>query len=84
MPAIHRYIDGDHLMESAVASTIAYGYGFGQFGQTGPLAGVLMAVGIWLGLSLFAVVWMRFARFGPLEWVLRSFTYKKLQPIKRR
>lgn len=73
-----------YLMESVVASTIAYGYGFGQFGKTGPLAGVLLAVGIWLGLSLVAVVWMKYARFGPLEWALRSFTYKKLQPMRPR
>ena len=30
-----------------------------------PLAGLIMAVLIWLGLSGFARVWMRFARIAP-------------------
>ncbi|MCB0872934.1 MAG: DUF418 domain-containing protein [Thermoleophilia bacterium] len=72
-----------YLMESAVASTLAYGYGVGLFGTTGPVAGVAFAVAIWLGLSLFSVAWMRRARFGPFEWLLRSFTYRRRQPLLR-
>lgn len=69
-----------YLLESVVVSTLSYGYGFGLFGRVGPLAGQGLAVAVWLGLSAFAVLWMRVARFGPFEWLLRSFTYGKLQP----
>ena len=73
-----------YLLESVVASTLAYGYGGGLFGRVGPLAAVALAVAIWLGLSGFALVWMRGARFGPFEWLLRSFTYRRRQPLLRR
>lgn len=72
-----------YLLESIVATTVAYGYGFGLFGTVGPIAGVGLALAIWLVLSAFAVVWMRFARFGPFEWLLRSFTYRRRQPLRR-
>lgn len=72
-----------YLMESAVASTLAYGYGVGLFGTVSPLAGVGWAALIWLGLSAFSVVWMRSFRFGPSEWALRSFTYNRSEPLRR-
>jgi len=72
-----------YLLESIVVSTLSYGYGFGLFSKVGPLAGQALAVAVWLGLSAFAVAWMRVARFGPFEWLLRSFTYGKLQPWRQ-
>ncbi|MEL7158493.1 MAG: DUF418 domain-containing protein, partial [Actinomycetota bacterium] len=56
-----------YLLESVVASTLAYGYGAGLVGTTGPAAGVGLAVGIWLALTVFAVGWMRLARFGQID-----------------
>ena len=32
---------------------------------------------------VFSRVWLRGYRFGPLEWLLRSLTYWKLQPMRR-
>ncbi|MBC7892376.1 MAG: DUF418 domain-containing protein, partial [Sphingobacteriaceae bacterium] len=29
-------------------------------------------------------LWLQYFRFGPLEWVWRSLTYWKRQPMKRR
>jgi uncharacterized protein len=28
-------------------------------------------------------VWLRYFRFGPAEWLWRSLTYWRLQPIRR-
>jgi len=72
-----------YLLQSIVVSTLSFGYGFGLFGRVGPLAGVALAVAVWAALSAAAVAWMRVARFGPFEWVLRSFTYQRRQPMWR-
>ncbi len=72
-----------YLLQSVVVSTLSYGYGFGLFGRVGPLAGTGLAVAVWAALSAGAVAWMRVARFGPFEWVLRSFTYRRRQPMWR-
>lgn len=73
-----------YLLQSVVLSTLAYGYGAGLFAELSPLAGVNLAVGVWLGLSLCAILWLRFARFGPAEWALRSFSYWRVQPLRSR
>jgi uncharacterized protein len=73
-----------YLMESVVLTTLAYGYGFGLLGRLSPLQGVLIAAGVWLSLSLLSDLWMRIFRFGPFEWGLRSFTYRRFQPLRRR
>lgn len=72
-----------YLMQSVVVSTLSYGYGFGLFGTVDPLDGALLAVAVWAGLCGSAVLWLRFARFGPFEWALRSFTYRRAQPLLR-
>ncbi len=73
-----------YLMESIVLTTLAYGYGFGLLGRVPPLQGVLIAAAVWLCLSLLARLWLTYFRFGPFEWGLRSFTYRRFQPLRRR
>jgi hypothetical protein len=45
----------------------------------------LMAV--WFGMSLlqvaFSVWWLRYFRFGPLEWAWRSLVWWRMQPLRR-
>lgn len=70
-----------YLLESVVLSTLSYGYGAGLFSRLSPLGTVLLAVGVWLGLSLLALGWWRSFRFGPVEWALRTVSYWRLQPL---
>ena len=64
-----------YLLESVILSTMSYGYGFGLFTHVAPTAGVLLAIAVWISLSVFSFVWMRAFRFGPFEFGLRWFTY---------
>jgi len=38
---------------------------------------------IYAGQLACSVAWLRYFRFGPLEWLWRSLTYWKLQPIRK-
>ncbi len=71
-----------YLSQSIIATTLAYSYGAGWFGDVGPAEGLGLAVLVWFGLSLLSLLWLCFARFGPFEWLLRSFTYARLQPLR--
>lgn len=73
-----------YLLQSIALSTLAYGYGAGLFESLHPGSAVMVAVGVWGGLSLFAVGWLRYAPFGPAEWALRSFSYWRIQPLLTR
>jgi uncharacterized protein len=72
----------NYLTHSIVCTTLFYGYGFGLFGQinrTGLAAIVLI---IWVTQLLISPIWLRHFRFGPAEWVWRSLTYWKPQPMR--
>jgi uncharacterized protein len=46
-------------------------------------AGLLGAVGAFATLSLISRLWLTRHRYGPAEWLLRTITYAKPQPLLR-
>lgn len=73
----------NYLMQTILCTTLFYGHGLGLFGyleRTGQLAVVL---GIWLAQFVYSPLWLRYFRFGPFEWLWRSLTYFRVQPILR-
>jgi uncharacterized protein len=73
----------NYLMQSAICAIIFYGIGFGLYGKL-PRIEVYGVVGlIWLFQIIFSHIWLRYFRFGPLEWLWRSLTYWKIQPIRK-
>jgi uncharacterized protein len=59
-----------------------YGYGFGQLFLLGPAATTFYAVLFFVLQLLFCSWWLGRFRFGPAEWLWRSMTYMKLQPMR--
>ena len=73
----------NYLMQSIICTLIFYGYGLGLFGKVGPAAGILLTVVIYLIQIPISHWWMKRFRYGPAEWLWRSMTYLKLQPMWR-
>lgn len=73
----------NYIAQSLIATFIFYGYGLGLFGSVGRAAQLLVVVAIW-GLQIAVSSWwmMRF-RYGPLEWLWRSLSLFKPQPLRR-
>jgi uncharacterized protein len=72
----------NYLLHSLICTTLFYGYGFGLFASLSRarLQGVVLAIAL---LQLAASpLWLRRFRFGPAEWVWRSLTYGKRQPLR--
>jgi uncharacterized protein len=80
--AVGRMALTNYLGQSLVATTIFYGYGLGLGGEVGRLATIGIALLIFAGQVLFSVVWLKSFRYGPMEWVWRSLTYGKRQPMR--
>lgn len=74
----------NYLTQSIVASFVFYYYGFGLFGRTSPIERVGIVFAIYLAQIAVSVFWMRQFRFGPMEWLWRSLTYLRFQPMRRR
>ena len=45
------------------------------FDRMTPSIALIMAVSIWIVQVLISTWWLKYNRFGPLEWTLRRFTY---------
>jgi uncharacterized protein len=71
----------NYLMQSILCTTLFEGWGFGLFAMLDrtQLLGVVAA--IWLLQLALSSVWLRYFRFGPMEWLWRSLTYWKRYPL---
>ena len=74
----------NYLAQSLVCTTLFYGYGFGLYGRVGPALGIGLTVALYAAQLAFSVWWLRRFRFGPMEWLWRSLTYGKRQPMRLR
>jgi uncharacterized protein len=72
----------NYLMQSLVCTTIFYSYGLGHYGQVGMGAGVSIATLVFLAQIPLSHWWLNRFQFGPVEWLWRSVTYRKLQPMR--
>ncbi|WP_432357651.1 DUF418 domain-containing protein [Sporosarcina sp. UB5] len=66
-----------YLMQSIIATTLFYGYGFGLYGKVDVETGTLIAVGVFAIQVIFAELWLLKFRMGPFEWLWRKGTYGK-------
>lgn len=73
----------NYLLQSLICTTIFYSYGLGLFGLVGRATGLGLAVVICATQVAFSVWWLKRFRFGPMEWLWRTLTYGKRQPMRR-
>ena len=73
-----------YLTQTLMFTTLFYGYGFGQAFKLGPAAVTAWAVVIFAVQVVACQWWLRRFRFGPVEWLWRSLTYLKWQPLRLR
>jgi uncharacterized protein len=72
-----------YLSSTLMFATLFYGWGFGQLFLLGPAVTTFYAVLFFATLLLFCAWWLGRFRFGPAEWLWRSLTYLKMQPLRR-
>lgn len=77
LAAVGRMALSNYLMQSILCTTLFEGWGLGLFGKLDrtQLLGVVAA--IWLVQLTVSPLWLRYFRFGPMEWLWRSLTYWK-------
>lgn len=73
-----------YLLQSLVASTLFYGYGFGLWGQVGRAGQVLLVLVVFALQVAMSHWWLARFRFGPMEWLWRWLTYGTRPPMRVR
>lgn len=59
------------------------GIGLGWFGEIDRVQMMQIVLAIWVAQLVISTLWLQVFRFGPLEWLWRSLTYGKLQPMAK-
>ncbi|MCP3168489.1 DUF418 domain-containing protein [Myxococcus qinghaiensis] len=73
----------NYLSQSVISALFFYGYGLGFITKLGPAACVAYCLAIFSVQVVWSHLWLSRFRFGPVEWVWRSLTYGKAQPMRR-
>lgn len=74
----------NYIFQSLFSFVLFYSVGFGLYGQVPPIISMLIVI-IVFTLQIFASkAWLTKYRYGPLEWLWRSLTYRNKQPLKRK
>jgi uncharacterized protein len=81
LAAAGRMAFSNYIATTLIATTLFYGYGFGQFGAFSRAQLYLIVFAIWLAILLWSKPWLDRFRYGPLEWLWRSLVRWKRQPI---
>lgn len=74
----------NYLLQSIVCSFIFYGHGLGLVGTVDYLGQIFLTLAIWAAQLVLSPLWLRWFRFGPAEWLWRSLSYGRRQPMRIR
>ncbi|MEZ5713063.1 MAG: DUF418 domain-containing protein [Sphingobium sp.] len=73
----------NYLATSIVMTAIFYGWGLGLFGHVPRALCYGFVLLMWALILLWSHPWLSRFRYGPLEWLWRSLTLGRLQPIRK-
>lgn len=83
LAAVGRLAISNYLFQSLLATTIFYNYGLSLYGEVGPAAGLGLTIAVFIFQVIVSQYWIRHYHYGPVEWLWRSLTYGKKQPLRR-
>ncbi len=82
LDAIGQMAFSNYLFQSVVTAFIFTGYGFALYGKLQRYQLYYVVAALWILQFITSPIWLRYFRFGPLEWCWRSLTYWKRQPMR--
>lgn len=71
----------NYLGQSVICTTFFFGYGFGFYDTLGKAELMGVVVAVWTIQLVVSLLWLSRFRFGPAEWLWRSLTYRRRQPM---
>jgi uncharacterized protein len=83
LKAVGRMALTNYLMQTVIAVLIFDGWAGGQWSRWDMSRLALLVVGVWALQLALGPLWLRAFNFGPVEWLWRSLTYQRWQPMRR-
>jgi uncharacterized protein len=78
--ALGRMAFTNYILQSVVLSFVFFGFGLGLFGKMGAAQGLGLACVLYAAQAALSLAWLRYFRFGPLEWLWRALMYGRVLP----
>ena len=72
----------NYIAQTIICTILFYGFGLGLFGAFERYQLYFVVAAIWAAELVWSPIWLATFRFGPLEWLWRSLTYWRWQPMK--
>jgi uncharacterized protein len=83
LAAVGQMAFSNYLLHSVTASALFLGWGFGLAGRFDYAAQLLIVIALWIVQLIVSPIWLRSFRFGPAEWLWRTLTYGRVQPMRQ-
>ena len=84
LAAVGQMALSNYISNSIIYALVFYAPGLRMMGQLQRYQLYYVVLGMWILILMWSSIWLRYFRFGPLEWCWRSLTYWKRQPMRRR
>ena len=82
LAAVGRMALTNYLMHSILLTTVFYGYALGLYGHVERFYQMGFVLAVWILQLAWSPWWLERFRFGPFEWLWRSLTYWRRQPMR--
>ena len=73
----------NYLTQSFFCNLFFLGAGFDMIGSFDRKGVYLFMLIVWVVQIIWSHLWLRYFRYGPLEWCWRSLTYWEIQPMRK-
>jgi uncharacterized protein len=84
LAAVGRTALSNYILTSLLCQFVFLWGPWKLFGRIDYLDRHLVMLGVWAVNIIASVLWLKAFEHGPIEWVWRSLTYAKLQPLRMR
>jgi uncharacterized protein len=81
LAAVGRMAFSNYIAQTVIGTAIFYSWGLGLYGSVDRIGQVLIVVAVFALQIAVSPVWLQYFRFGPLEWLWRTLSYGRLQPM---
>lgn len=83
LAAVGQMALSNYLAQTLICTFVFFGFGLDQFMRLERHQLYFVVLAIWIAELVWSPIWLARFRFGPFEWLWRSLTYAKPQPMRR-
>lgn len=74
----------NYVMQSVICTILFFGYGFNLYATLQYHQIFYVVAAICVLQLIISPLWLKYFHFGPLEWLWRTLTYWKIQPVRKK